>query len=118
MRANNSSDVYRTNDNVYFLLNSNVNYWGAKPKKEEQPIEDKKIAKDYLKDQWRKYVKLRSSKNKNDRDNYSKNNYFRNNKKITSENVQEKHSTQRHVYILVSNTEKAKQTRLLIPPNG
>ena len=43
VRANNSSDVYRTNDNVYFLLNSNVNYWGTKPKKEEQPTENKGI---------------------------------------------------------------------------
>ena len=43
VRANNSSDVYRTNDNVYFLLNSNVNYWGTKPKKEEQSVEDKEL---------------------------------------------------------------------------
>ena len=34
IRENNSSDVYRTNDNVYFLLNSNVTYWGSKPKLE------------------------------------------------------------------------------------
>ena len=34
IRKNNSSDVYRTNDNVYFLLNSNVTYWGSKPKLE------------------------------------------------------------------------------------
>ena len=31
IRENGSSEVYRTNDNVYFLLNSNVNYWGSKP---------------------------------------------------------------------------------------
>ena len=43
VRANNSSDVYITNDNVYFLLNSNVNYWGTKPKKEEQPTTDKEL---------------------------------------------------------------------------
>ena len=35
IRENNTSEVYRTNDNVYFLLNSNVTYWGAKPKKPE-----------------------------------------------------------------------------------
>ena len=34
IREHNSSDVYRTNDNVYFLLNSNVTYWGSKPKLE------------------------------------------------------------------------------------
>ena len=32
---------------------------------EQEKIEDKKIAKDYLKEQWRKYVKLRSSKDQN-----------------------------------------------------
>ena len=31
IRKNNSSDVYRTNDNVYFLLNTNISYWGQKP---------------------------------------------------------------------------------------
>ena len=31
MRKNNTSDVYRTNDNVYFLLNTNTTYWGQKP---------------------------------------------------------------------------------------
>ena len=31
IRKNNSSDVYRTNDNVYFLLNTNMSYWGQKP---------------------------------------------------------------------------------------
>ena len=41
IRENGSSEVYRTNDNVYFLLNSNVNYWGAKPPKakEEKALE-------------------------------------------------------------------------------
>ena len=34
IREHNSSDVYRTNDNVYFLLNSNVTYWCSKPKLE------------------------------------------------------------------------------------
>mgnify|MGYP001403846911 FL=1 len=31
IRKNNSSDVFRTNDNVYFLLNTNISYWGQKP---------------------------------------------------------------------------------------
>ena len=35
-----SPDAYRTNDNVYFYLNSNVPYWGSKPPKPEP--EDKK----------------------------------------------------------------------------
>jgi hypothetical protein len=35
IREHKSSDVYRTNDNVYFLLNSNVTYWGKKPPKPE-----------------------------------------------------------------------------------
>ena len=35
IRENNSSEVFRTNDNVYFLLNSNVTYWGKKPPKPE-----------------------------------------------------------------------------------
>ena len=35
IREHNSSDVFRTNDNVYFLLNSNVTYWGKKPPKPE-----------------------------------------------------------------------------------
>ena len=39
MRKNNTSDVYRTNDNVYFLLNTNTTYWGTKPPKPE-PEED------------------------------------------------------------------------------
>jgi hypothetical protein len=40
IREHKSPDVYRTNDNVYFLLNSNVTYWGSKPPKPEP--EDKK----------------------------------------------------------------------------
>ena len=32
IRKNMSNDVYRTNDNVYFLLNTNTTYWGEKPK--------------------------------------------------------------------------------------
>ena len=35
IREHKSSDVFRTNDNVYFLLNSNVTYWGKKPPKPE-----------------------------------------------------------------------------------
>ena len=35
IREHKSSDVFRTNDNVYFLLNSNVTYWGKKPLKPE-----------------------------------------------------------------------------------
>ena len=31
IRKNKSNDVYRTNDNVYFLLNTNTTYWGKKP---------------------------------------------------------------------------------------
>ena len=31
VRKNGSSDVYRTNDNVFFLLNTNATYWGQKP---------------------------------------------------------------------------------------
>jgi hypothetical protein len=35
IRENRSNNVYRTNDNVYFLLNTNTTYWGEKPKKPE-----------------------------------------------------------------------------------
>ena len=39
IRENGSSEVYRTGDNVYFLLNSNVNYWGSKaPKPDKEPV--------------------------------------------------------------------------------
>jgi len=31
IRKHNSTDVFRTNDNVYFLLNTNTTYWGTKP---------------------------------------------------------------------------------------
>ena len=31
VRKNGSPDVYRTNDNVFFLLNTNETYWGQKP---------------------------------------------------------------------------------------
>ena len=31
IRKHGSSDVYRTNDNVFFLLNTNSTYWGEKP---------------------------------------------------------------------------------------
>ena len=33
IRNSNSSEVYRTNDNVYFLLNSSATYWGKSPPK-------------------------------------------------------------------------------------
>ena len=36
IRDSNSSEVYRTNDNVYFLLNSSANYWGKSPPKPEE----------------------------------------------------------------------------------
>ena len=39
VRKNGSSDVYRTNDNVFFLLNTNTTYWGKKPP-EPKPIVD------------------------------------------------------------------------------
>lgn len=39
IRKNNSSDVYRTNDNVYFLLNTNISYWGQKPP-DPKPLEE------------------------------------------------------------------------------
>jgi len=37
VRKNGSSDVYRTNDNIFFLLNTNTTYWGKKPP-EPKPI--------------------------------------------------------------------------------
>ena len=44
IRESGSSEVYRTNDNVYFLLNSNVNYWGSEPPepKDETALEPEK----------------------------------------------------------------------------
>jgi len=39
IRKNKSNDVYRTNDNVYFLLNTNTTYWGKKPTPPE-PVEE------------------------------------------------------------------------------
>ena len=36
---NKSSNVYRTNDNVYFLLNSSVTYWASEPAKEDEKEE-------------------------------------------------------------------------------
>ena len=39
VRENMANDVYRTNDNVYFLLNTNPTYWGEKPSK-PKPIDD------------------------------------------------------------------------------
>ena len=37
IRKHGSPDVYRTNDNVFFLLNTNSTYWGKKPP-EPKPI--------------------------------------------------------------------------------
>ena len=39
IRKHGSSDVYRTNDNVFFLLNTNSTYWGEKPP-DPKPIVD------------------------------------------------------------------------------
>ena len=39
IRKHGSSDVYRTNDNVFFLLNTNSTYWGKKPP-EPKPAAD------------------------------------------------------------------------------
>ncbi len=36
IRNSNSSEVYRTNDNVYFLLNSSPTYWGKSPPKPKE----------------------------------------------------------------------------------
>ena len=36
IRDSNSSEIYRTNDNVYFLLNSSATYWGKSPPKPEK----------------------------------------------------------------------------------
>jgi len=36
IRDSNSSEVYRTNDNVYFLLNSSTTYWGKPPPKPKE----------------------------------------------------------------------------------
>ena len=40
VRESKSNEVYRTNDNVYFLLNSNTTYWGEKPPEEKPEEED------------------------------------------------------------------------------
>ena len=36
IRDSNSAEVYRTNDNVYFLLNSSTTYWGKPPPKPKE----------------------------------------------------------------------------------
>ena len=43
IRDSNSSEVYRTNDNVYFLLNSSATYWGKPPPKPKE-LETEEIA--------------------------------------------------------------------------
>ena len=35
VREHKSNDVYRTNDNIYFLLKTNATYWGTKPEPEK-----------------------------------------------------------------------------------
>ena len=35
VREYKSNDVYRTNDNIYFLLNTNSTYWGTNPEPEK-----------------------------------------------------------------------------------
>ena len=39
IRKHGSSDVYRTNDNVFFLLNTNSTYWGKKPPKPKPTVD-------------------------------------------------------------------------------
>ena len=36
IRDSNSAEVYRTNDNVYFLLNTSATYWGKSPPKPKE----------------------------------------------------------------------------------
>ena len=36
IRKNKSSDVYRTDSNIFFMLNTTPTYWGSLPKKEEK----------------------------------------------------------------------------------
>jgi hypothetical protein len=40
IRDKNGNDVFRTNDNVYFLLNSSATYWGKSPPKPETDREN------------------------------------------------------------------------------
>ena len=40
IRKNKSDVVYRTNDNVYFLLNCNTTYWGSKPPEPDEESEN------------------------------------------------------------------------------
>ena len=39
IRKHGSSDVFRTNDNVFFLLNTNSTYWGKKPPEPKPTID-------------------------------------------------------------------------------
>ncbi len=48
MRENNTSDVYRSNDNVFFLLNTNTTYWGQKPPEPAPERNLKNIEKDSI----------------------------------------------------------------------
>jgi len=40
IRSSHENDVYRTNDNVYFLLNPKETYWGKQPEKSKPVIPD------------------------------------------------------------------------------
>ena len=44
IRKHGSSDVYRTNDNVFFLLNTNSTYWGKKPPEPKPSVDSDSTA--------------------------------------------------------------------------
>ena len=44
LRKHGSSDVYRTNDNVFFLLNTNSTYWGKKPPEPKPAVDSDSTA--------------------------------------------------------------------------
>ena len=44
IRKHGSSDVYRTNDNVFFLLNTNSTYWGKKPPEPKPAVDSDSTA--------------------------------------------------------------------------
>ena len=44
IRKHGSSDVYRTNDNVFFLLNTNSTYWGKKPPEAKPAVDSDSTA--------------------------------------------------------------------------
>lgn len=45
IRKHGSPDVYRTNDNVFFLLNTNSTYWGKKPPEPKPAVDSDSTAK-------------------------------------------------------------------------